>query len=91
MILKTVFWIFISIAFCMGVHCFLIQLNNIYAYKKVKYLGAVENVKYQQIIDELKKCEVQKEQKLIQNDTNDNISLEMNEMKNSLIEIMKNS
>lgn len=98
MILKCFFWIFLSIAFCLGVHSFFIYLTNIYTYKKVKYLGVVENIKYQQIINELKKKNVQLEENLKLNDNITNIdkddpvlTLEINEMKNSLIEIMLNS
>lgn len=98
MILKIMLWIFSSFAFCVGCHRIFIYINSIYTYKKVKYLGVIENQKYQEIIDELQKNEIlQKKQCLIQknpkikSESDDGLSKEMIDMKNSLIEIMQNS
>jgi hypothetical protein len=60
-------------------------LNSVFTVKKIKYLGVFENEKYQDIINELKKNEQDKQ--IVE----PQLTEEMEDMKNSLIEIMRNS
>ncbi len=78
-------WICLSMSLCVTVHYIIISLNSVFAVKKIKYLGVIENEKYQEIINELKKNEQDKH--VVEPQLTD----EMEDMKNSLIEIMRNS
>ena len=84
-------WICLSVTFCVTVHYIIISLNSVYAIKKIKYLGVFENEKYQEIINELKKNEVVQEHHKHKQFIEPQLSEEMEDMKNSLIEIMRNS
>jgi len=87
MILKILCWICLSVSLCVSVHYIIISLNRIFTVKKIKYLGVFENEKYQEIINELKK----NEDKLVVEPQLTAEMEEMEDMKNSLIEIMRNS
>jgi hypothetical protein len=75
------------VSLCVSVHYIIISLNRIFTVKKIKYLGVFENEKYQEIINELKK----NEDKLVVEPQLTAEMEEMEDMKNSLIEIMRNS
>ena len=85
MIFKILCWICLSVSLCLTVHYIIISLNSVFTVKKIKYLGVFENEKYQDIINELKKNEQDKQ--VVEPQLTD----EMEDMKNSLIEIMRNS
>jgi hypothetical protein len=63
-------------------------MNSIFTIKKIKYLGVFENEKYQEIINELKKSEQEQHHNQV---VEPQLTDEMVDMKNSLIEIMRNS
>ena len=88
MILKILCWICLSMSLCVTVHYMIIRLNSIFTVKKIKYLGVFENEKYQEIINELKKNEQDKQ--VVEPQLTTEME-EMEDMKNSLIEIMRNS
>lgn len=88
MILKILCWICLSVSLCVSVHYIIISLNRIFTVKKIKYLGVFENEKYQEIINELKKNEQDKQ--VVEPQLTTEME-EMEDMKNSLIEIMRNS
>jgi hypothetical protein len=85
MFLKILCWICLSVSLCVSVHYIIISLNSVFTVKKIKYLGVFENEKYQDIINELKKNEQDKQ--IVE----PQLTEEMEDMKNSLIEIMRNS
>jgi translation elongation factor EF-Tu-like GTPase len=75
------------VSLCVSVHYIIISLNRIFTVKKIKYLGVFENEKYQEIINELKKNE---DKPVVEPQLTAEME-EMEDMKNSLIEIMRNS
>jgi hypothetical protein len=75
------------VSLCVSVHYIIISLNRIFTVKKIKYLGVFENEKYQEIINELKKNE---DKQVVEPQLTAEME-EMEDMKNSLIEIMRNS
>ena len=90
MIFETLCWVCLSIALCVSVHFVIIRVNGIYTTKKIKYLGEFENEKYQEIINQLQKneqCRVQKYDYNYESELSDEIT----DMKNSLIEVMNNT
>ena len=88
MILKILCWICLSMTLCVSVHYIIISLNSSFTVKKIKYLGVFENEKYQEIINELRKNEQDKQ--IVEPEITAEME-EMEDMKNSLIEIMRNS
>ena len=88
MILKILCWICLSMSLCVSVHYIIISLNSSFTVKKIRYLGVFENEKYQEIINELRKNEQDKQ--IVEPEITAEME-EMEDMKNSLIEIMRNS
>lgn len=88
MMLKIIFWVCLSIFICASVHYAFCSINRGYGNKKIKYLGEFEKNKYQELIDELKKIEQPINEPTHNILLEPELSNEIMNMKQSLIELM---